>query len=225
MFLIIPLYINFFFNFNAHNYNSMKKVLIIATGLALMSCSQKKDTPQSDTDVSSAIEGVSNLTKIGNAADGIQKRADELKAMQPASNENFKAVLPESLAGFKRTEISVGEMSTMNLYSAEAKYGEANKDIKVNIIDGAGEAGSSLYSLLKMALVADTEKTTENSIEKTMTINGTKVTASQHKDGEMINSEIKYIAKDRYSVTISGNGYTLEEISKIVPEINLNNLP
>jgi len=190
--------------------------------LSLLSC--KKDEKK-EGGLGSTIESVSNLNKIANKMEDVQKNIDELKAKTPVSNDELKTVIPETLAGLKRTEITVGGMSTMNLSSAEAQFSNEQKNIKLNIIDGAGEAGSGVVSIFMLTLNADMEKTTENGFEKTATVNGQKSFVSENKNGESLDSEIKFIAKNRYMIDASADGISSEELGKALAEINFSKLP
>lgn len=202
----------------------MKKVVFLCIALSLAAC-KKEEKTENKTSLGDAIEGMSNLGKVANKMDEVTKNIDELKTKTPVSNDVLKAVVPENLGGLKRTEISVGQTSVMNVSSADAKYSDDNKRINLTVMDGAGETGSSLVSIFMMSLSADMEKTTENGFEKTTTINGIKAMVSENKNADNINSEIKMVVKNRYMISIEGSGYTVEELSKTISEINLSELP
>lgn len=202
----------------------MKKLLILCTALSIIAC-KKEEKKEEKSGISSAIEGMSNLNKMAGKMDDVQKNMTELKSKTPASNDELKAAIPETLAGLKRTEITVGGMTAMNLTSAEARYSGENKNISINITDGAGEMGSSVISILLMTLNADMEKTTENGFEKTAEINGSKAFVSQSKNGESADSEVKYITKGRYMIDASGEGFTVEELAAALKDIDVSKLP
>jgi len=203
----------------------MKKLVILCAVLALTAC--KKEAKEEKPGLGSVIEGVSNLNKMSKSMDKVQENIEELKATTPATNDELKSAIPETLLGMKRTEITVGSMSSMGLSSADAKYSSENGDkrISINIADGAGEAGSSIVSLFMLTLNADMEKTTEDGFEKTAEINGTKAFVSQNNGEDYVDSEIKYIVKGRYMINASGDGFTVEELAKALAEINLSKLP
>ncbi len=202
----------------------MKKLFVICAALMLVNC--KKDEKKEDTPgIGSAIENMSNLGKIADKIDDVQKNMDALKSQKPVSNEELKSVIPETLGGMKRTEITIGNLAAMNLSSAEAKYAEDNKQIEINIIDGAGEAGSGIVSIFLMSLNADMEKTTENGFEKTAEINGSKAYVTQNKSGESTNSEIKYIVKNRYVIDVIGDGFTVDELGQAIKGLDVSKLP
>jgi len=202
----------------------MKKLVVLCIALSLIAC-KKEEKKEEKSGIGSAIENMSNLGKIANKMDDVQKNMDELKTKTPISNDELKAAIPETLGGLKRTEITVGNMTAMSMSSADAKYSGENKNIEINMIDGAGEAGSSVISIMLMTLNADMEKTTENGFEKTAQINGNKAFVSQNTNGDAVSSEIKYIAKGRYMITASADGFTVDELAEAVKGIDISKLP
>ena len=109
----------------------------------------------------------------------------------------------------------------MNLSTAEAKYADdENRRVKVEIVDGAGETGSAMVSIMMMGLNVNKEKTTEFGFEKSTEINGAKSIVSEYKNGEDINSEIQTVLKNRYLVTLKADGFTYEELKSALSTLN-----
>jgi hypothetical protein len=151
----------------------------------------------------------------------VSKNIENLKNIPPMTNEELKSVFPENLLGLKRKELSVGDNAMMNISTAEAIYtDDNNKRIKVEIIDGAGETGSTMVSIMMTGLNSDTDKTTETGFEKSTEINGVKSIVSENKDGERINSQIQTVLKNRYLLTLYANGFTFNELQKVLTELN-----
>ena len=151
----------------------MKKLLMSVLALALLSCSKKEETVQEKSaGLSDMVSGVKNYSNLSKNVNNISKNIETLKQLAPLTNEELKKVLPETLMGMKRVELSVGDASMMNLVSAEAKYkDENNKKIDLQIMDGAGETGSAMVSILMMGLNVNKEKITETGFEKSAEIN------------------------------------------------------
>lgn len=194
--------------------------------LTLISCTKSETkTEEKSGGISDLVSGVKNYSEISKSVDEVSKNIEVLKKTTPLSNEELKAILPESLLGLKRTEISVGDTSMMALTTAEAKYkSEDRKSIDVQIMDGAGEMGSAMVSSMMMGLGGNREKTTENGFEKTTEIDGMKALVSEEKSGENISSKIQVIAKKRYLFTMSGEGISYEDLLKAFSEINTSGL-
>lgn len=201
----------------------MKKILVLLSALIIISCKKEETAGHS---VSDAISSVQTLNKMGNATENIEKRGEELKKTAPVSNDEFKTAVPEKLLGMSRKELSLGETSMMEMNSATARYhGKNGNEITLIINDGAGEMGSSLYTLTKLGLAADVEKQNEYGWQKTMDIAGNKSVVEEEKNADFITSKITFIAKDRYLISLNSQGLSADELKKAVSEINLNALP
>ena len=200
----------------------MKKILLLLSALLIISCKKEETAGHS---VSDAISSVQTLNKMGNATENIEKRGEELKKTAPVSNDEFKTAVPETLLGMSRKELSLGETSMMEMNSATARYHSENgNEITLIINDGAGEMGSSLYTLTKLGLAADVKKQNEYGWQKTMDIAGNKSVVEEEKNADFITSKITFIAKDRYLISLNSQGLTVEELKKAVSEINFNTL-
>lgn len=203
----------------------MKKLIFAMSAILLMSCSKKEKTEESNGGFSEALNNVQNLNKLSNSMDDITKHTEELKKMTPLTNEELKTLLPEQLGGLKRTELSVGDNAMVNMSSAESSYRneDSSKKVDLQIMDGAGETGSAILSMLMMGLNMNREKITETGFEKSTEIKGIKALVSENKSGEVTNSEIQMVAKERYMITLRGDGFTYEELEKVAGEINFSN--
>lgn len=203
----------------------MKKLIFAMSAILLISCSKTEKTEEKSGGLSEAYSNVKNLNKLSNSMDDITKNTDELKKLTPLSNDELKPLLPEQLLGLKRTELSVGDNAMMNMSSAESSYNNEDSSKKVNlqIMDGAGETGSAVVSMLMMSLNMDREKITETGFEKSKEIKGMKAMVSENKNGEIPNSEIQMIANNRYLITLRGDGISAEELEKAVSELNFSN--
>ena len=203
----------------------MKNLLMSVLALSLISCSKNETkTEEKSGGLSELVSNAKNYSKVSSSVNNMTKNIETLKNLTPLTNEELKKVLPETLLGLKRVELSVGDASMMNLVSAEAKYKEENKRIELQIMDGAGETGSAMVSILMMGINVDKEKITETGFEKSAEINGMKAIVSEDKNGESINSKIQMIAKNRYLVTLTGTGVSYEELKSALGEINMSGL-
>ena len=204
----------------------MKKLFLVSSVLLLLTnCGKDPKKDENSNSISDAIGGMKNINNLSNSMEDITKRAEELKKLTPLTNDELKAVIPESVLGLKRTSISVGDNMMMKISSAEAEYkDDENKKIKISITDGAGETGSAMITMLMMGFSTNSEKTTETSSEKMGEFNGVKASVKDNKDGENVDSEIQYILKDRYLISIDGDGYTSEDLKKVMDMIKDSNL-
>lgn len=200
----------------------MKKLIIAAAALMLVTCSKEEKVIEEKTGgFSDLVSTAKTYGKMGSSMQDVTKNIENLKNIPPLTNDELKAVLPEILLGLKRKELSVGDNAMMNLSTAEAKYADdENRRVKVEIVDGAGETGSAMVSIMMMGLNVNKEKTTEFGFEKSTEINGAKSIVSEYKNGEDINSEIQTVLKNRYLVTLKADGFTYEELKSALSILN-----
>lgn len=204
----------------------MKKLMIAVSALLLLGCSKaEKKLEEKSPGFSNLVKGAQNYSKINSSINDVSKNIDKLKAMTPLNNEELKAVLPEQIQGLKRTELSVGDNAMMQIASAEAKYSDGEgKRIKLEVMDGAGETGSAMVSMLMIGLNVNKEKITETGFEKSTEINGSKAIVSENINGDQVSSKIQMVAKDRYLLTLSGTGFSYDELNKALGEIDMSRL-
>lgn len=207
----------------------LKNTLITGMAFLMLSCgNEKKEENNTDTESVNVIEGVKNLSKMSDAASTLEEQTAKLKEMTPLTNDELKAVVPETLGGLKRKSYSAGAMGTVGLSAIDAEYGlesdDTTKRINIGIMDGAGESGSAIVSLLAMGLSMDTESESNGTKSKTTEINGIRAMTEETKIDQTVRSSIKYIVKDRYSINLSGEGYSLAELEAFMKNINTSSL-
>lgn len=175
------------------------------------------------TESAGALKELSKLEQYGK---DIEQRMNVLKALTPVSNEVLKAVLPETLVDMKRKSLRVGEMSAMGVASASAEYENADdtKSLDINIIDGAGESGSGMASLMFFGFTTEREEITENGFEKTTEINGKRALVKEETDNGEVDSEIKWIHDERFIIELKADGYTLDELTQLFKNLDLSAL-
>lgn len=207
----------------------LKNTLIAGMAFLILSCgNEKKEENNTGTESVNVIEGAKNLSKMSDAASKLEEQTAKLKEMTPLTNDELKAVVPETLGGLKRKSYSAGGMGAAGLSAIDAEYGKENDDttkqISIGIMDGAGESGSAIVSLLAMTLSMDTESDSNGTKSKTTEINGVRAMTEETKIDQTVRSSIKYIVKDRYSINLSGEGYSLAELEAFMKNINTSSL-
>lgn len=197
--------------------------MIAGMAFLMLSCgNQKKE--ESDSGAGNLIDNVSNLNKVAKSADKMEELSTKLKKLTPLTNDELKAAVPETLDGLKRKSFSAGGYAVTGLSTIEAEYGDDAKYIKVGIIDGAGESGSAIISLMAMTLSMDKESESNGTVSKTVDINGIRSITEETKSENSVSSSIKFLYKDRYSVSLDGTGYTLQELESFLKNVKLDEL-
>ena len=191
--------------------------LFIAT-LPIVAC--KNNNPKTMTVTSK--DGKSKVSVDVNSAaavsDDMQKKMEELKKLTPLTTDQLKTMLPEQLMGMKRSSFNANSM--MGFASAEATYKNENddKEIELNILDCAGEAGAGVYSLsywTKMSMQSESD----NGYTKTVDFGGNKAVETYEKGGDRY--ELTYVAAERLLVTVKGEKVGLDAVKQVAQGLNL----
>lgn len=199
----------------------MKKFLVAAIGLiTLVACNKVSEK------VAQAKEATSYAKSLHNSANEIknmQGDLEKLQAMEPLTNDELKAWLPEEILGMKRKSFKAGETAMLKVSSINASYADEEGDRKLSftLTDGAGPVGASMIGGLRLALAQDFEEESDNGFRKTTTKNGVK--AIVEKKGE--NSSIQLISKERFHLSVNGNNMDVDDLWSAIDEIKLNKLP
>src|SRR6185436_1077849 len=196
------------------------KPVILCLLVATMSVACKNK--QSKTMTITSDDGKSKVSVDVNSAaaagDEMQKKMEELKKLTPLTTDQLKALLPEELMGMKRSSFNAN--SIMGYASAEATYKNEtdDKEIELNILDCAGEAGAGVYSLsywTKMSMQSESD----NGYTKTVDFNGGKAVETYEKAGDRY--ELTYVASDRLLVTVKGEKVGLDAVKQVAQGLNL----
>jgi hypothetical protein len=191
-------------------------ILIVALGALLVACGEKKEESKEE--------------EPKTAADAFQQLADKAKGMQsgekvdPVDFRKLKELLPEELAGFKRTEFSGEKNGAMGftLSTADASYnGDDDASIRVEILDSGGIAGMATMAMAAWTM-ADIDKETETSYEKTTTLEGYK--AFEKYDTASKSGEINLLVANRYVVNLNGDNVTIAQMKKVLGDLDLDKL-
>ena len=201
----------------------MKKIILISSLVVLMAC--KKETENTEPGILDAVEGMSKIKDMGDAAKDFEKRTEELKKMKPVTSEVFKSVLQDEVNGLKRYGYSSGGSSMIGVATGEADYGDANaKNIGVTIMDGAGESGSAIIAVMQMSLSISVENIQNTKTEKSEEIQGYKCITTNDTDENNPYASIMFIHAERFQVTLTGAKMNLDEVKSFMKSLDLSPL-
>ncbi|MBX2846005.1 MAG: hypothetical protein KTR13_07290 [Saprospiraceae bacterium] len=197
-------------------------IYIILLSFSITSCIGKVKEAQED--LQEASEGFGNLNKAVKELKNASEDIKELSKLEPMTNEEFKAWMPEAIGDMPRTGYKTGQAQYMNVASAEATYKneDKTKDIKITIIDGAGETGALAISGIRMATAMDMEQEDEYGYQKTVKKEGFKAIEKYKTNGQRL--ELMFLYNDRYAVTVNSKGMEAKEIWGYIDEMDLTKL-
>jgi hypothetical protein len=214
-------------------------------GLAAISATGRLGASgQSDADKARVNEALSQLQRIGeeaarksnSGATPDPKAAADLTAalnavgaivsggkdIQPVDFRKLKEMLPETLAGMKRTDATgqSGEAMGIKGSSATARYTDgAGASLNVDLSDMGSLSGlAGLASRLDPSM----EKQTETGYERTSKINGQIV--HERYDRRTRNGEISIILAERFNVAVRGNGVDVATLQEAIRQIDMAGL-
>ncbi|MEA1787519.1 hypothetical protein U1E44_15565 [Arenibacter sp. GZD96] len=199
----------------------MKKLITIAvTLLCVLSC---KDNPVVKK-AKEVKQAATNSNKLINEAAKMQDDIKDLTETTPLTNDELKAWLPNDVHGMKRTAFKTGAMGMMNIASVEASYATEDKEktVKIEVIDGAGEMGAYATASLRLIFSQDFEEESEDKLRKTVTKNGTKAIEEYNKRRNK--SVIQLFQDKRFYIKATGEGMEIDELWKLVDDMNIKDL-
>lgn len=141
------------------------------------------------------------------------------KPVDPVDFRELKALLPEELAGMKRTDAS-GEKSGamgMTVSKAEASYEKDDANLNVDVTDIGGLTGFAAMAQYGWSM-HEIDRETETGYERTLTLSGHK--AHEEYDREGRSGTIQLMIKGRFIVEIRGSnidGAALQDAAKQLP--------
>jgi hypothetical protein len=158
-----------------------------------------------------------DANQMQNAAEAMQKQAEELQKLQPLSLDQLKAFLPEELMGAKRSNYQVTSATGAGL--AHAKYNINNStEIKVSIWDCGGPAGAGIYNLQYMGML-NYQSETEDEYTKTIDFMGQK--AFEHCDKTDNNCAFTYFTGGRFLVSLEGDNVGADALKQAAESLNV----
>jgi len=198
---------------------------------------QAQSTGQ-ETGQTAPQSGQATVTQSGTSAQspGLELSADAAKNKEVLTQLNqgkeiaavtadtLKGLLPEPLAGMKRTSASAerSQVIGMDTTTAEGEYeGQDGATLDLTITDIGNMAGALRTSMTAWASVTYDRKTATG-YEKTGTYGG-------HKGVEEYNDEDKYgairvVVADRFLIELEGNDVTMDTMKKALDEVDLKKL-
>jgi hypothetical protein len=186
----------------------------------LIACNSNKSKDSTTTEETGKEKTSTETTsdnKSTSAADEMQKRMEELKKLPALSTEQIKAMLPEVLAGMKRSSFSANSMAGYGVGEASYKSDDGEKSMRLSVYDCVGDAGAGFYSLMYWGW--NMERQDDNGYEKTTTFNGGKAIEKYEKGSERYT--LTFPASNRLLVSVEGEKIGLDALKQAAGSLNL----
>ncbi|HRO70845.1 MAG TPA: hypothetical protein PK951_10710 [Chitinophagaceae bacterium] len=158
-----------------------------------------------------------NTEDMAKVSDFFQKKTEELQKLTPYTLDQMKALLPEEIAGAKRSKFSAN--SAMGAAYAEGEYKiNDSTELELKIFDCAGQAGAGIYSLQYLSLM-NFQSESDDEYTKTIDFNGVK--AVEHLDKSDNRATLTYLSGDRLLVTLEGENTGVDLLKQVAGSLNL----
>ncbi len=186
---------------------------LAAIGQQAQQASQKMDAAQKSGDANAQAAAATQM--LGAVLGG----GDKVEALAP---DVLKPFVPDTLAGMKRNSMSVQRNGAMGMQvsEAEGQYGDGNgHNLHLEINDLGGAKG--VLAMVGWAGV-EADQETDHGYDKTYRQGGRLIHEqwnSQSKSGEY-----GLVLGDRFSVKVSGNADSVDQLKSAVASLNLAGL-
>jgi len=204
----------------------LSKILVLMAALTLAfgttSCFKKMKNAKNDIEQGTgALKSLKNMAKEAKDA---QKDMQAMQNVEPITNDDFKAWMPESLNGLPRSGFKLGTAAQVNISSAELEFSEEGNDhrVEVEVMDGAGPLGGSILIMFKMMLAIEMEEESSNGYKKTVKHKGQKYHIDHNSSSNR--TEISTLHDDRFGVKVVGRNMSVDELWDYVDDLQLNKL-
>jgi len=197
-----------------------KFIPILSAILLLAACNSNKDkiTIKDDKGNKATID-LSDLKKAAEKIEDNKGKTDDLKKLTPLTLDQMKTLLPDELMGMKRTSFNTS--SAMGFAVGTGRYKGDDKELKLEIMDCAGEMGANIYNLRFFSLW-NYQQEDDNGYQKTIDFNGGKAIEKYSKNSNR--HELTYFTGDRFIVNVEGKNTGLDAVkevaSAVTPKIN-----
>ena len=186
--------------------------------IAITACNSHGDkiTVKDDKGNKATID-ISDTKEAAKKVEENAGKAEELKKLTPLTIDQVKALIPNELMGMSRSSFSAN--SAMGVSVGEGTYkGENDKEIKLEIIDCAGEMGANWYNM-RFFTLWNFQQEDDNGYQKTIDFNGGKAIEKYSKSND--HYELTYFAGDRFIVQLDGEKVGIDALKQVAGNLNL----
>jgi len=192
--------------------------LLLSTAVCLLTaCNNNKKPGVTVTSKDGKKTTTIQPNELAKVSEDFQKKTEDLEKLSPYTLDQMKALLPEELAGAKRSKFSAN--SAMGAAYAEAEY-PINDSVllELKIFDCAGQAGAGIYNLQYLGLM-NFQSESDDEFTRIFEFNGGR--AVEHHDKKNNHSTLTYLAGDRLLVTLEGRKTGIDVLKQAAGSLRL----
>lgn len=192
---------------------SLSFIILLLVSSCTDSSQEKNRADGNKTPVGTIQAIAENVKKLGNS-----------KAAEPVDFHKLEVLLSEKLGDYSRTQLKGDKSGAAGflISTAEARYkGKNNQTIVIEIIDTGGIASASTMTLASRAM-AEINRETATSHEKTTEIEGYK--AFEKYDNPSRTGVLNVMVAERFLVNAEGKNISISQLKDVIKAINLSEL-
>ena len=185
---------------------------LVAMGQNAEKASKQMEAAQKSGDANAQAQAAGQM--LGAVLGG----GSQVEALAP---DAIKAFVPETLAGLKRTSVSAARNGAMGMQvsNATATYSDGQHTLNLEISDTGGAKG---IMALAGAVGMEADNETDHGYDKTYKQDGRLV--HEQWDTQSKSGEYGIVLGDRFSVKVSGNADSADQLKAAVGSLNLAGL-
>lgn len=192
-------------------------LLIVITMVLLSACKSKKANQVTVTSEDGKEKVSVDMNKMESASAEMQKKSEELQKLPPLSLDQLKALVPEELAGGKKTSYNATAAMGTGVANAEYKIDDTT-NVRLTVYDCAGTGGAGIYSMQYLGMF-NMESESETEYTKTIDFNGGKAFERCRKDRN--DCTLTYFSGDRFLVTLDGSNVGIDALKQAANSLNI----
>ncbi|TBN06711.1 hypothetical protein EYD45_02170 [Hyunsoonleella flava] len=198
----------------------LKITFVCFTSLLLYTCGNN-DRSEASSKTNSVVNKIKTGNNLVKGARDLAAESEVLKKLTPISVETLKAFFPETIYGMPKTNSNALDMAGAS--TAFATYGQnTSKQIKLRILDGAGEKGSAATTVYRAIKYDKTNKEAYGDYIKIKEYDNTIV--KQHFDKNQNRYTLEFFYNDRFAINLQVTGFQQKDVWAIFKEFQLHNL-
>ena len=197
----------------------MKHLFLItgACAVLLTACNNNKKPGVTVTSEDGKTTTTISPADMTETADAFQKKSEELQKLSPYTLDQMKALLPEEMAGAKRSKFSANSAMGAAYAEGEDPINDST-ELELKIFDCAGQAGAGIYSMQYLGMM-NFQSESDDEYTKTFEFNGGR--AVEHHNKKNNRSTLTYLAGDRLLVTLEGRNTGIDLLKQVAGNLSL----
>lgn len=179
--------------------------------LLLISCGKERN------EVSNPNPSISTASSGSIFSDTSEKSATQtpkkLEALIPMSNDKLSDWMPQKVGEMERQKMIVGHKQGIGMSGAIATYyenGQDDKQISLEVLDGAGAMGSVMLKSINQKLILDYNENMSSGYSRIYEREGIRVWEKLNSQEHL--SEIEFVLQERYHFIFKGHGIEMLEL-------------